>query len=203
MEEDKKKEMTNNETQQNVEVNKNESPKTVNGHSNGNNQGKKMPFKDQKSLQQRRKERRMGGGSEFEKRVLTVRRVVRVVAGGRRFSFSAVIAIGDKNGSIGVGVGKSSDTTVAIDKAYNDAKKKMIKLNLTKDGGISHEVDAKFCASVVNMFPSTKGLVAGGVIRTIAELAGIKNLNAKILSRSKSKLNNARATLLALSKLKK
>lgn len=141
---------------------------------------------------------------EFDQKILTIRRVTRVMAGGRRFSFSVSMLIGDRKGSVGVGLGKSSDTTLAISKAVADAKKHMVKLNMTKDGSIAHDVSAKYKASEVFLMPNNgKGIVAGGALRDILNLAGMKNVTGKILSRSKNQLNNARATVKAFEKLKK
>ena len=141
--------------------------------------------------------------SEFDQRMITIRRVARVVAGGRRFSFSVAIIIGNKKGKVGVGLGKAGDTTLAIDKAVRNAKKNMITVNLTKDSSIAHEVAAKYCASVVTFMPAHgRGLVAGSSVRPVLELAGITNIVAKIHSGSKNGLNNARAAIEALKKLK-
>lgn len=141
--------------------------------------------------------------SEFDSKMITIRRVSRVVAGGRRFSFSVAIIIGNKKGRVGVGLGKAGDTTLAIDKATRDAKKHMITLNLTKDNSIPHEVSAKFNASRVVLMPARgRGLVAGSSVRPVLELAGISNIVAKVHSGSKNGLNNARAAIEALKTLK-
>ena len=140
--------------------------------------------------------------SEFDRKVLEIRRVTRVVAGGRRFSFSATVLAGNRNGSIGLGIANGSDTAIAVEKAYNQAKKHMIKIPLTENRSIAYEVEAKYSASRVALRPA-EGFVAGGAVRSVAELIGIKNVNAKILSRSKSQINNARATIKALSQLRK
>lgn len=141
--------------------------------------------------------------SEYDSKMITIRRVSRVVAGGRRFSFSVAIIIGNKKGKVGVGLGKAGDTTLAIDKATRDAKKHMITLNLTKDNSIAHEVSAKFNASRVWLSPAKgRGLVAGSSVRPVLELAGASNIVAKVHSGSKNGLNNARATIEALKKLK-
>lgn len=135
--------------------------------------------------------------------MITIRRVSRVVAGGRRFSFSVAIIIGNKKGRVGVGLGKAGDTTLAIDKATRDAKKHMITLALTKDNSIPHEVSAKFNASRVWLSPAKgRGLVAGSSVRPVLELAGISNIVAKVHSGSKNGLNNARAAIEALKTLK-
>jgi small subunit ribosomal protein S5 len=135
--------------------------------------------------------------------MITIRRVSRVVAGGRRFSFSVAIIIGNKKGKVGVGLGKAGDTTLAIDKAVRDAKKHMITVALTKDNSITHETEAKYCAARISMMPAHgRGLVAGSSVRPVLELAGVTNVVAKVHSGSKNGLNNARAAIEALKKLK-
>ena len=141
--------------------------------------------------------------SEFEQKIINIRRVARVVAGGRRFSFSVSIIIGNKKGKVGVGIGKAGDTSLAIDKAARDAKKCLITIPLTKDSSIAHEVSAKFNASQMMLIPvKGRGLVAGSSVRSVLELAGVTNVIAKVHSRSKNGLNNARATIKALETLK-
>jgi small subunit ribosomal protein S5 len=138
---------------------------------------------------------------EFDQKIISIRRVTRVVAGGRRFSFSVALVTGDKNGSVGVGIGKASDTALAIEKAFRDAKQSMITIKRTEEGSIPHDVGAKYTSSEVILRPSKgKGLVAGSSVRTVLELGGIKDVSGKLLSRSKNKLNNARATVRALEK---
>jgi len=137
---------------------------------------------------------------EFDQKILNIRRVTRVVAGGRRFSFSVALVAGDKKGSVGLGLGKAGDTALAINKALRNAKKNMIKLNLTKTMSIPHELSAKFSSSYVMLRPNKgRGLVAGSVIRDIIKLSGLKDVTGKILSNSKNKLNNAKAVMAALS----
>ena len=139
---------------------------------------------------------------EFDQKILNIRRVTRVVAGGRRFSFSVAIVAGDKKGSVGLGLGKAGDTALAINKALRNAKKNMIKLNLTKTMSIPHELSAKFSSSYIMLMPNNgHGLVAGSVVRDIAKLSGLKDITGKILSNSKNKLNNAKAVMAALSKI--
>ncbi|MEX0918392.1 MAG: 30S ribosomal protein S5 [Candidatus Paceibacterota bacterium] len=136
---------------------------------------------------------------DFEHKVIDVRRVTRVVSGGRRFSFSVVVVAGDRKGKIGVGIGKASDTALAIDKALNDARKNMIKLTLTDNSSIPHEAEVKYNASRLRLSPSPgRGLVAGSSARVVFDLAGLNDLNAKFSSRTKNKLNNARAAIKAL-----
>ena len=142
--------------------------------------------------------------SEFAQKLIGIRRVARVMAGGRRFNFSAALVLGDKKGRVGVGLGKAADTALAIEKATRDAKNSMITLNLTKTRSIGHNVEAKFCASRVEIRPSSgRGLVAGSSVRTVLELAGITDVTAKILSRSHNPVNNARAAIEALKRVSK
>ncbi len=136
--------------------------------------------------------------------MIELRRVARVVAGGRRFSFRAAVILGDKKGRVGLGVGKGQDAALAMEKAEREAKKNMLSIALNENGAIPFAVGAKYKAARVIMRPSTKGrgLVAGGAVRAVLDLAGITNTSAKILSHTKNKINNARAALVALSQLK-
>ncbi|TSC77876.1 MAG: small subunit ribosomal protein S5 [Parcubacteria group bacterium Gr01-1014_24] len=137
---------------------------------------------------------------EFDQKIVNIRRVTRVVAGGRRFSFSVALVAGDKKGSIGLGLGKAGDTALAINKAVRNAKKNMVKLNLTKTMSIPHELSAKFSSSRIILIPNKgRGLVAGTVVRDIVKLSGMKDITGKVLSNSKNKLNNAKAVMAALS----
>jgi small subunit ribosomal protein S5 len=140
---------------------------------------------------------------EFEQVTIDVRRVARVMAGGRRFNFSLVIVIGDKKGRVGVGLGKAADTALAIDKATRDAKKHLFTVPRTNTGSIPHQVEAKYASSTVEIIPSKgRGLVAGSAVRTVLDLAGVTDVVTKIHSRSKNKLTMARATVAALKKLR-
>ena len=142
--------------------------------------------------------------SEFDQKIIGIRRVTRVMAGGRRFTFSVAMVLGDKKGRVGVGLGKAADTALAIEKATRDAKKHMITLALTDSKSIPTNVEAKFCASQIAIRPSKgRGLVAGSSVRTVLELGGVKDVTAKVLSRSKSPINNARAAMKALSMIAK
>ena len=142
--------------------------------------------------------------SEYEQKLIDLRRVARVVAGGRRFTFRAALVIGNLKGSVGFGLGKAADTSQAIEKALREAKKHMISVPMTKDLSIPHEVYAKYGSAQVILKPGKegKGLVAGGAARTVLALAGVKNASAKVLSHGKNKINNARATLDAIKQLK-
>lgn len=137
---------------------------------------------------------------EFDQKMLEVRRVTRVVAGGRRMSFAVSMIIGDRKGMVGVGTGKGNDTSLAIAKALKSARKNAIKLKLNDKRSIPHEVGAKYNSSRVTIFPNSgRGLVSGAAVRSILDLAGVKDVSSKVLSGSKNKLNTARAAIKALS----
>ncbi|MEK9171734.1 MAG: 30S ribosomal protein S5 [Patescibacteria group bacterium] len=139
---------------------------------------------------------------EFDQKIVSLRRVTRVMAGGRRFSFSVCLVAGNRKGSVGVGQGKASDTPLAIEKALRDAKKHMITVNATKEMSIPHEVEAKFNASRVKIMPARgKGILAGSSVRTVLELAGLREIGAKLFSRSKNSANNAYVAIEALKQL--
>lgn len=156
-----------------------------------------------------KKDRRGGGRRggerakpEFDHTVIDIRRVTRVVAGGRRFSFRVTVVAGNRQGKVGVGVGKATDTPLAIEKAFRDAKDHMIDVNHTAGKSIPCEVEAKFCGSKVLILPSPgRGIIAGSSVRPVIELAGLNDVTTKLLSRSKNQLNNARAAVAALGKL--
>ncbi len=137
---------------------------------------------------------------EFEQKILSLRRVTRVMAGGRRFSFSVAMVVGDKKNRVGLGMGKANDVTAAIEKAVRNAKKNMVKVKIDeKTGTVPFDMYAKYKASEIVIRPVLgKGLAAGGAVRTVLEFAGVKEAGAKILSRSKNHINNARATVIAL-----
>jgi small subunit ribosomal protein S5 len=140
---------------------------------------------------------------EFESKVLDLARVARMTAGGRRFRFRAVVVVGDKRSRVGVGVAKGADVSEAVEKATRMAKKNLINV-LIVDETIPHQVEAKVGAAKVILKPQKKGrgLVAGGTVRIVCSLAGIKNVSSKIIGRTGNKLNNARAVIKALKKLK-
>lgn len=140
---------------------------------------------------------------EYEQKIISIRRVTRVMGGGRRFSFSVAMVIGDKKGKVGVGIGKAGDTQLAIEKAMRDAKKHLFVIPMDKNQHIPHDVHTKYASSEVMIMPAPgRGLVAGSSVRTVLELGGVKDVTAKIFSRSKNKLNNAKAAIEALKQLK-
>ena len=152
---------------------------------------------------QKKPRRREKEKSEYDQKILDVARVTRVVAGGRRFRFRVVVVIGNHAGKIGIGIAKGLDVTATVEKASLDAKKDIMIVPI-KEATIPHEVSAKYGSARVILKPSKRGmgLVAGGAVRAICELAGIENISAKVVSRSTNKLNNAMATLKALGQLK-
>jgi small subunit ribosomal protein S5 len=154
---------------------------------------------------QQRKERRGRNDKkkdEFEQRILDIARVTRVMAGGKRMNFRACVAIGDKKGKVATALGKGSDVSIAVNKAVNKAKKDMITVSMVNET-IPHEVYSKVGAAKILFKPAKqgRGIIAGGVVRIILELAGVKNISSKILG-TNNKINNARCTIEALRKLK-
>ncbi|PJC65365.1 MAG: 30S ribosomal protein S5 [Candidatus Colwellbacteria bacterium CG_4_9_14_0_2_um_filter_50_12] len=140
---------------------------------------------------------------EFKDRVLEIRRVTRVIAGGKRFRFRSTIVVGDMKGRIGVGMGKSIDLQQAIQKARHNAKKNVVKIVL-HGGTIPHEVLAKFSAAKVILKPAREGhgLMAGGAVRIVLKLAGVRDATAKCLGTTTNKLTTAMATVEALKMLR-
>jgi len=140
---------------------------------------------------------------EFESKLLDLARVAHTRAGGKKLRFRAIIVVGDKAGKVGVGVASGLDVAQAVEKATFQAKRNLIEIPIIENT-IPHEVGAKFGPARILLRPQRKGrgLVAGGTVRIICQLAGIKNISSKILSRTGNKLNNARATIEALKKIK-
>lgn len=139
---------------------------------------------------------------EFDQKIVDIRRVTRVTSGGRKFSFAVAVIAGDKKGRVGFGTGKGLDTAAAVDKAYRKAKKNLIRIPLTKDGTIPHDVSAKYSSARVEIRPAPgKGIVAGSSVRDVVEIAGIKDVIGKLRSGTKNRMNNAQAAILALSQL--
>ncbi len=150
--------------------------------------------------------RRFGGGrgevkSEFDQKVLDIARVTRVTKGGKRFSFRATVVIGDGKSRVGVGIGKGHDVAQSMQKAFNKAKKDLITVP-TVNGTIPYQVEYKYNSAVVLLKPAKGGVKAGGPVRVVAKLAGIKALTGKLIERTNNKINIARATIEALRMLK-
>lgn len=139
---------------------------------------------------------------EFEEVIVNIGRVTKVVKGGRRFRFTALVVVGNRNGLVGFGFGKSKEVPDAIKKAVDDAFKNIIKVNLN-GSTITHDIEVKYNASKILLKPASEGtgVIAGGSVRPVLELAGIKDILTKSLGSNNSS-NVVRATMKALSMLK-
>lgn len=155
---------------------------------------------------QKRQGRGRGAGNagpkEFDQKTVEIKRVTRVTGGGKRMRFRALVVIGDKKGRVGVGIRKGADVSESVNKAVNSAKKSMISVKLVNDT-IPHEIKHKFGSAVVFLKPARPGtgVIAGGAIRQVLDLVGVKNVLSKMLG-SNNKVNNVMATYQALAKLK-
>ncbi len=161
---------------------------------------KAMPVGRHGGTRKAKKEKVAG---EFSEQVVQIDRVARVVAGGKRLRFRAVVVVGNQADKVGLGVEKANDVATAVQKAVKVAKKNLISVPI-KNETIPHEILQSFGSAKVLLKPAPKGtgIIAGGPIRVIANLAGIKNISAKILG-SSNKMNNLKATILALEKLRR
>ena len=141
--------------------------------------------------------------SEFDQTIVEIARVTRVMAGGKRLSFRACVVIGDRKGRVGMGLAKAKDVPQAVQKAVRQAEKNLIKVPI-HEGTITHEVRVKVGAAKVLLKPAPQGtgIISGGAVRIVLELAGIENIVSKIFGTG-NKINNIRATITALSILKK
>ena len=140
---------------------------------------------------------------ELEDKVVTIKRVTKVVKGGRNFRFTALVVVGDGNGHVGVGLGKATEIPEAIRKGKEDAAKKLIKVPINENASITHDFIGKFGGAQVLLkrAPEGTGVIAGGPVRAVIELAGIKNIRTKSLG-SNNKQNVVLATMSGLSQLK-
>lgn len=141
--------------------------------------------------------------SPFEERVVSIDRISRTVAGGRRIRFRALVVVGDKNGRVGIGLAKSNEVAGATAKAAKRAKKLLITVPIVKES-IPHEVSYRYGSAHVILKPAPIGtsVIAGGPVRAVVELAGIKNITSKILGATSNKVNNVMATYEALKQLR-
>lgn len=170
---------------------------TVKTYAPAEKPGKKFDKKKQPKAPETRRE-----DSEFDKKLVEVRRVAKVVKGGRTMRFSALVVVGNKNGLVGVGIGKSGEVPEAIEKATASAKKNLISVPMVGTT-IPHSVVGKFSASSVNLFPAPEGtgVIAGGSARAVVELAGIKDIVTKAHG-SNNKINGVKATIEGLKQLR-
>tara|TARA_B100000029_G_scaffold155875_1_gene151221 strand:- start:2520 stop:3203 length:684 start_codon:yes stop_codon:yes gene_type:complete len=203
--------MTETNTNSNSQVDQSAAvPSAAEGQSSGGQKGQQ-----QQEHQQRRggKGDRRGGrrgdrrgqdrDSEWQERVVQIRRVSKTVKGGKKMSFRAIVVVGNERGQVGVGVGKAGDVIGAVRKGVADGKKHIVRVPLTPNSSIPTLSNGRDGAASVLIRPAAPGtgVIAGGSIRTVLELAGIKNVLAKRLG-SKTPLNNARAAMVALASLR-
>jgi len=141
---------------------------------------------------------------EFDQQIVDLSRVTRVTAGGKQLSFRALLIIGDRKGRVGYGLEKGKDVQIAVNKAYNHAKKNMITIPIVYDT-LPHKITAKFKAAkvMVKPAPAGSGIIAGSVIRTVLELGGVPNASARVIGRSNNKITNVKALFIALQSFKK
>jgi small subunit ribosomal protein S5 len=180
--------------------------KPINNSNNSPN--KRGPNNRRKGGGQKRNSGRRRRGREPEKKefleeVLQIDRVTRVVKGGRRLRFRTTVIIGDRKGRVGLGIGKATDVVTSIQKAVADAKKEVLEVPI-EGGTIPHEIKIKFKAAKILLMPGREGsgIIAGGSVRKICDLAGIENIVAKILG-TNNRIVNAQATFIALKSLRK
>lgn len=147
------------------------------------------------------KEERKVVEKEFDERVVEINRVSRTVKGGRRIRFRALVVVGDKKGRVGLGIGKSGEVATAIQKATAQAKKRLVKIEISKADSVLHDARSTYGTTTVLLKPAPEGtsVIAGGTVRAVVEVVGIKNVVAKSIG-STNKINNARATIEALKK---
>jgi small subunit ribosomal protein S5 len=174
----------------NLTISKNVSPKKENNFGKSGNRNSK-----------KRTEVRLSK-LKFEEKIVQITRVTKVVKGGKKLTFRAVVIIGDNKRKVGVGIGRAEDVNLAIEKAILNGKKNLINVPLTINSSIPHVMKSGFGACKIMLRPASQGtgVIAGGSVRTVLELAGIKNILAKQFG-SSNMLNNAKATILALTNL--
>jgi small subunit ribosomal protein S5 len=160
-------------------------------------QYQKQNFKDEKLKKE------IIWGLEFEEKILEIKRVTKIVKGGRNMSYRALIVLGDKTRRVGLGVGRADDVNLAIQKAVINAKKNIVCISLTKTSSIPHIICQKYGTSKIILIPAKKGtgIIAGGALKAVLEMSGVNNIVAKQLG-SRNILNNARATIKALTTIK-
>lgn len=152
----------------------------------------------------RRRQRPQEVKDEFDQAVIDLARVTRVMAGGKRMRFRACVAVGDKKGRVGIGTAKGADVSMAISKATKEAKKKLIRVNMTAVGSIPHTIRLRKHSAKIMLKPAPigTGIIAGSVLRQVLELVGLRDVVGKMMGTA-NKLNNAKAVVDALAQLKK
>ncbi|KKU27340.1 MAG: 30S ribosomal protein S5 [Candidatus Magasanikbacteria bacterium GW2011_GWA2_46_17] len=142
--------------------------------------------------------------SEFDQYILDLRRVTRVTKGGKNLSFRVCVILGDRRGRVGYGLAKGKDVQLGVEKAVHQARKRIIKVPLINET-IPHPVLYKFKSAIVMLKPAPRGsgIIAGGAVRSMLELAGVPNISSKILSKTKNKITIVEATFRALQQFKK
>jgi len=186
-----------------------DTPTTKENQSKTDNIPQSIPNEQRKGTRNNERKRNRRGesknerDSEWQERVVQIRRVSKTVKGGKKMSFRAIIVVGNEKGQVGVGVGKAGDVIGAVRKGVSDGKKNLVRVPLTPHNSIPTLSKGRDGAANVLIRPAAPGtgVIAGGSIRTVLELAGIKNVLAKRLG-SKTPLNNARAAMVALSQLR-
>lgn len=150
-----------------------------------------------------RKQQENAAVPELQERVVYINRVCKVVKGGTRFALTALVVVGDGNGRVGIGLGKSKEVPVAIKKGVDDAKKNMFSVAITKEGTVPHDIVGEFGAGRVLIMPAAPGtgVIAGGAVRSILELAGVSDVLSKVIG-SRTSVNVVYATLDALQSMR-
>ncbi len=191
--------MTESKTKSKTKDNSSSSASGTSENQKENRRGNRGGEKRGRRSDRRNQERE----SEWQERVIQIRRVSKTVKGGKKMSFRAIVVVGNEKGQVGVGVGKAGDVIGAVRKGVADGKKNLVRVPLTPSSSIPTLSNGRDGAASVLIRPAAPGtgVIAGGSIRTVLELAGIKNVLAKRLG-SKTPLNNARAAMLALSGLR-
>ena len=177
--------------------------KTIVKNPKGNSGKKETPYTKNNSTRGTRKKTVIRLSKiKYEEKIVQIKRVTKVVKGGKKMTFRAIVIIGDNKRKVGVGIGRAEDVNLAIDKAILNGKKNLISVPLTLKYSVPHVVTASYGACSIMLRPASQGtgVIAGGSVRTVLELAGIKNILAKQFG-SNNILNNAKATILALTTL--
>jgi len=151
----------------------------------------------------RRKQKHNNAKDDFESIILDLARVTRVQRGGKRLRFRVTVGVGNRKGKVGIGVSKGTDVSIAVEKATRAARKKLVKCPITEKASIPHKIEIKYKAGHILLKPAPvgTGIKAGGVVRTLCDLAGIENISAKILG-TNNKLTNAKTLIQAFKKFK-